>query len=197
MRVINHKSALYMALGIVAASFLFRWFIGEQQWSFSYIIESVTTSVTATTFIYGLFRKWLWKMKIFRKWLVIIPNLNGRWKGELRSSWINKETNEKYYTEDVEFSIKQSLTHISCVMKTPQMKSSSMIAQIVIDEENQKYQLVYSYQSEPNQNLQKESRIHFGTAKLDMNDQYDVSELQGLYWTNRETDGVLHLERID
>ena len=98
---------------------------------------------------------------------------------------------------DIHSDIRMIYTHISCVMKTPQMKSSSMIAQIVIDEENQKYQLVYSYQSEPNQNLQKESRIHFGTAKLDMNDQYDVSELKGLYWTNRETDGMLHLERID
>ena len=152
-------------------------------------------SVTINTFISLVFIKWGWKFKVFRGWLVLVPNLNGEWKGALRSSWIDPEKLEPYYTDDVCLNIKQTLFSISCVMTTAQMSSYSITANILIDNENQKKQLIYSYQSEPKQDLQEHSRIHYGTTKLDLDDIKTPKKLTGSYWTSRETSGVLSLEK--
>ncbi len=34
--------------------------------------------------LWELFKKWLWKLPLFRRWLVMIPNLDGHWEGTLR-----------------------------------------------------------------------------------------------------------------
>ena len=195
MKTVNLKNALKIVLAISVLCFVVKWLLSDRSISFTYILNSFNLSVTINTFISLVFIKWGWKFKVFRGWLVLVPNLNGLWKGSLRSSWIDPVKLEPYYTDDVCLNIRQTLFSISCVMTTAQMSSYSITANILIDNENQRKQLIYSYQSEPKQDLQGHSRIHYGTTKLDLNDVVNPTELSGSYWTNRETSGVLLLEK--
>ena len=131
----------------------------------------------------------MWKLKIFQKWLVLIPDLNGVWKGGLDSDWVNPETNEKLPTIPANLTIKQTLFKISCVLETKESSSCSLIANFVIDLDNQKSQLVYTYQNDPKQTIQDRSRIHYGTTILNIKKKNNGMLLEGIYWTGRNTSG--------
>jgi hypothetical protein len=36
--------------------------------------------------------KWLWRLPIFRGWLVTVPYIQGTWYGDLQSTWVNPTT---------------------------------------------------------------------------------------------------------
>lgn len=80
-------------------------------------------------------------------------------------------------------------------MKTNEMTSRSVSADFIIDTDNQKQQLVYTYQSIPIQTVQYWSPIHFGTVLFDLDSLYQTSKLEGNYWTGRNTAGYIKLER--
>jgi hypothetical protein len=151
-------------------------------------------SITAITIVVLLFKKYLWKCKILKRWLVLVPNLNGIWKGVIHSNWINLEREEKDSTIETTLSIKQSLFHISCIMKSNEMKSNSITANFIIDESNQILKLSYVYISEPNQNIRDRSQIHYGTIMFDiLQSENNKIELKGNYWTDRKTIGTINL----
>ena len=119
----------------------------------------------------------------------MIPDLNGVWKGGRDSDWVNPETNEKLPTIPAKLTIKQTLFNISCVLETKESSSRSLIANFVIDSDNQKSQLVYTYQNDPHQTIQDRSRIHYGTAILNIKKKNNGMLLEGIYWTGRNTSG--------
>ena len=43
----------------------------------------ISTGISATAIITVLFVSWAWRWRIFRGWLVPIPNLNGEWEGKI------------------------------------------------------------------------------------------------------------------
>ena len=108
---------------------------------------------------------------------------------------VNPETKEKLEPIKAELTIKQSLFHISCIMKTTEMKSQSITAGFNIVPDDQVYQMVYTYMSIPKQNIQERSRIHYGTIIFDMQNNCDCNEMTGNYWTGRNTNGFIRMEK--
>ena len=149
--------------------------------------------VSLDLLIIALFVKWGWRFNIFRGWLVPFPNLNGTWVGSIYSDWVNPETGEKPEPIPVMLTIKQSFFHISCVMHTGEMNSSSYSEGFVIDADRQIKLLAYSYTSRPRVSLSERSTPHDGTAVFQIIE-YPSKKLKGRYWTERMTKGEIILE---
>lgn len=195
MKTINWKYAIYFIIGIFVIIFLFGYWGKEETNIFPILASAFSKTITISTLLSTLFCTYFWKCKIFRNWLVLIPNINGKWVGEIESTWIDPSTNKPLAPIDAELTIRQSLFSISCVMKTGEMVSRSCSANLTINSENQISQLVYTYLSTPKQTLQENSRIHYGTALLDLEGGYDVILMSGMYWTGRNTSGNICLTR--
>lgn len=196
MKTINWRNALYIILILSAVITTINWSISGRTLGFEFIIDSISLSVACVSIICAIFCTVLWKLPVFRKWLVLIPDLNGKWDGLIESDWINPGTNVGEAPIKAELNIKQSLFKISCVMKTGDMRSDSISADFNIDDANQKYQLVYIYMSIPKQNSQVGSPIHYGSMMFDFEDNYNVEKMSGNYWTGRKTCGHVSVERI-
>lgn len=157
-------------------------------------LKPIPTVVSLETILVFIFVKWIWKFKIFYSWLVPFPDLNGSWKGIIKSNWIDDKTGKKPDPIPALLTIKQSFTNISCVMRTEEMTSYSFISGFLIDKENQIFRLVYSYDSIPRQIVKQQSPQHYGTISLDIINNHGKKELIGDYWTGRRTTGTVELE---
>ncbi len=60
-------------------------------------IKLLPDVVTVFVVICFMFTKWLWRWKMFRGWIVLVPDIQGTWSGELQSTWINPSTNKEYH----------------------------------------------------------------------------------------------------
>jgi hypothetical protein len=161
-----------------------------------FVIDSIGLSVSVLTVITLFFCFKIWKYKYFRRWLVKVPDLNGKWSGTIESDWINPTTGCVPEPIPTELIIKQSLFKISCVMKTNEMMSRSISCDFRIDKGNQIFQLSYIYESVPKQNIQERSPLHQGTMIFDFDDCKDVNELIGNYWTGRKTCGHVIVKKV-
>lgn len=195
MNAIKWNRALYMLLGIVALTSVVKWFVGEQQFTFKFIMDCIGTSATVITAISCVFCKTAWKWGIFRNWLIMVPDLNGAWEGVLESDWIDPDTNEKIAPINATLTIRQTLFRVSCVLVTGESSSRSISSEFIIDPDSETCKLVYTYQSDPNQILQDRSRIHYGTAVLNVKGTPANKLLDGDYWTGRRTSGHMNFHR--
>lgn len=190
MKTINTKIMTYVLVGLVVVTVLITYTLNDSTIDLNFCIECITKSVTVVSIFLFLFSTILWKMRIFQRWLVLIPNLNGIWEGEIQSDWIDPNTNEKIPPIEATLIIKQSLFHVSCIMKTDEMTSRSMAYGFNLDPDNQLTQLSYTYISTPLQTIQEKSRIHYGSVLFDI----EEKELNGNYWTGRKTTGIIKMK---
>ena len=136
----------------------------------------------------SLFISFAWKWKIFRGWLIPIPNISGKWEGTLVST---------YTTPPMEIQtsvcIKQTFFHTIVKIQTGESSSISKCASFDIDTDRDIKQLYYSYVNKPKAEVRHRSEIHYGTTLLEISD--DNQTLTGEYWTSRKTTGSLHLHK--
>lgn len=134
------------------------------------------------------FEKWLWKIKILHTWLVPVPNLNGKWQGNIHYYW-----DGEYRDKPTEVKIQQTFLHIQVKIKTDESWSNSICSSFDIDEAKGIRQLIYSYLNVPKASVRDRSQIHYGTASLYISD--DTNTLEGNYWTDRKSQGELKFSR--
>jgi hypothetical protein len=151
--------------------------------------------VGAITLIVTLFNKYAWSWIIFRGWYVKRPDLRGTWEVELKSSWINPETNEPIPPITAYATIRQSLTSLSFRLMTLESRSVLIAHSIESQEEDSLFKLVGVYRNEPKIELQGDrSEIHHGSFSLEIHGS-PVVELEGHYWTDRGTKGSMKLTK--
>lgn len=188
----NIKYFAYAIIGLALATFLVL-FVATQDMSnidFKKVLSLISTTITINTIIWGIFIKWLWKWRIFYPWLVPFPNLSGEWSGTILSNWKEKQLDPI----ETEVSINQTFFHIQVKIKTGESKSNSIGATFDIDKERGISQLIYSYMNTPKSGVRHRSEIHYGTTTLSF-EGFNVVNLEGEYWTSRETTGEIHLKR--
>ena len=195
MNAIKWNRALYMLLGIAALTSMIKWFVGDQQFTFKFVMDCIGTSSTVITVISCVFCQTAWKWEIFRNWLIVVPDLSGVWEGVLESDWIDPDTNKKIAPIKAMLVIRQTLFRVSCLLTTGESSSRSITSEFIIDMDSQTCKLVYTYQSDPSQILQHKSRIHYGTAVLNIKDTPTNKLLDGNYWTGRCTSGHMIFQR--
>lgn len=187
MKNIKSSVAFNILAGLVIVTCVIKYFVApSEKVDFTSIFDYFSTSVTVCSIVSYLFCSYFWKWKIFKGWFVQIPDLNGLWRGTLNSTWEGSKTIK------VNLKIKQSLFKISCVMFTDESKSESIACDYIIDEDNQKNKLTYTYLNTPDSTVRERSPIHHGSVILDIGD----NTLTGNYWTDRKTTGCLKLNRI-
>ena len=148
-------------------------------------LKEIPTAAGYVGTIVFLFAQWGWRIPIFRGWLVLVPDLNGTWKGKLTSTWIDPKTQKSVPPIDGYLVIRQSLIKISCVLLTKESKSSSRAATILIDEDHQSKVLEFTYSNAPRVSVQYRSTAHDGATVLDIVTK-PKRKLIGKYWTDRE-----------
>ena len=195
MKHLNSKAYIWILIGLSVLFYLgyiFLFPITEK--TLLNFIKPITTVVTLDTIFAFIFSKWIWKINLLHDWLVPFPDLNGTWKGVIKSTWKDPETGNSPPPIPVILTIKQSFSHISCVMRTQEMTSYSFSSDFVIDKDNQVLRLVYSYDSIPKQIIKNRSPQHLGTILFDILLNEKNKELTGNYWTARQTTGSIELE---
>jgi hypothetical protein len=143
-------------------------------------------------FLYWVFNKFLWRIKILRK-LLLVPDLNGKWTVE--GSTALKNGKEAAYSWNGVFTVTQSWTRILIHLKAGLSASKSVSASIH-HEDNVGYRLLYQFENEPNAN-QPELKKHSGSAEL----LFDLESItaEGHYYTDqhRNTVGIMKLRKIE
>ncbi|MGL5980683.1 MAG: hypothetical protein ACRCZY_07405 [Phocaeicola sp.] len=148
--------------------------------------EDIATTTTIVTLISTLFVSWAWKWGIFQGWFVPFPCLSGKWSGLIKSTY-NSDSN----TIPVDVIIKHKFFSIQIQIKTNESSSNSTCGSFDIEEYRGLKQLIYTYQNNPKAAIRERSEIHYGTARLEINE--DASVLEGEYWTSRKTTGDIRL----
>lgn len=153
------------------------------------IAKSTPWTITIYAFLHFIFIKWIWRWQILNDWFIKIPNLQGTWSGNLISTWINPETEQKLPPIPAILVIKQDLNKIYCYLHTKESSSYSTAAEIHQDSGDILY-LSYNYTNEPRASVRERSEIHHGAATLKIIKNKPCL-LEGEYWTSRKTTGEM------
>ena len=137
-----------------------------------------------------------WKWKILN-WLVDIPNLNGRYTGELSSSY--KDSNGMPVKKKIAIEISQnaSALHISAYSyddESGQTSAADSILSEIVKEKNGFFKIYYIYANDP-ATMQPELRKHGGVTILKYHP--EDKELEGEYYNQRGNQGVIKSIYID
>ncbi len=111
--------------------------------------------------LYTLFDKYLWRNSFVCKLgLVRIPNLMGRWRGYLITSF-----DGHVKRHELIINIFQSWTQVSVFLTTATSMSRSCAAVIQVDDP-EGVALIYQYENQPLADAMKTMHMHYGTAML-------------------------------
>ncbi|MCB9352085.1 MAG: hypothetical protein H6573_32020 [Lewinellaceae bacterium] len=140
-----------------------------------------------------LINEYWWK-NWWMNWLVNIPDLNGRYSGELISSYQGEDG--KPVMKDCVMEIKQNASSIHiCTYYADkgtnvQNSMSYSVAEEVVKEKNGSFTLYYLFTNEPD-NMNEALRKHDGTAKFTY--LADKRELVGEYYNHRLNKGAMRV----
>ena len=126
--------------------------------------------------LHWLFDRYVWKLGLLRKLkLIQLPDLNGRWIGEVKSSY-----SQDGRAHSVSVVILQRWSKIFVRLESEQSRSRSITASLrTVDLPNP--ELSYQYVNEPRSNAPGTMEMHRGTATLETTG----SGLEGDYYTGR------------
>ena len=143
--------------------------------------------------LYELFDKKLWKMKIFQKTCVKIPNLNGKWRGTYHSNYKGGKIG------DANLEIQQTWTKISIISHHKESNSYSRVASILLDT-NKGINIVFQYENITNEKSSKTMHNHRGYSDLIYKKENNEENLQGDYTgdqINRKAAGYVTYTKIN
>ena len=151
---------LLLALLAIALAWASSKFLATAHLSVPWWVDA-PSSIAFYGALYALFDRYLWRNSLVHKLrLVRVPNLTGRWRGYLVTSFDGHATRH-----DLIIHIFQSWTQIVVYLTTPTSMSSSCTAVIQVDDPEGAV-LVYQYQNQPLAYAMKTMHMHCGTAML-------------------------------
>jgi hypothetical protein len=194
MDVIKREWQIYICLGLMLAIWVVILRATGTPLSINWeALKKLPDAVTVFVLISFLFTKWLWRWRMFRGWLVRIPDLEGTWDGQFQSTWKNPTTNEGIPSRRMILVIRQTISSVSCTVFTKESESYSRAAQVVVEDESGSVTISYNYTNRSNPTLRVGSAIHDGAAHLRFISKPE-RKLQGEYWTGRCTTGHMDLK---
>ena len=190
--MVEHNIKRYVCAIIVVFIFFFLFVCAVKQTlptGFIDLVRTISSAISITAIIATVFVSWAWKFRVFRGWLVLVPNLNGDWKGCIKYNYEGKNTSHK-----IDVHIRQTFTSIIVDLRTNESMSKNFCGSFNIDKIRGEKQLIYSYFNEPDVQYKDRSPMHYGTTKLDISQ--DNKTMKGKYWTDRGTTGSISLKKI-
>lgn len=147
-----------------------------------------SAAVLVAMVVLGIWEHRLWRLPVAQKIPRVPRDIRGTWKGSLESFWKDPATGEPPAAKTVYLVVRQSASNVSVVLLTNESRSTSSLTTICDD--GVVTSLEYMYLNRPDSRLEHRSRIHHGSASLDITGR-PASRLRGRYWTNRDSRGEL------
>lgn len=176
----NITSFLTKGLWVVILIFLIRCVISMPTSAYD-CIGYAGEAISGSLIVLGLYERIIWKYNPFEK----LPSIAGKYSGNIEYSY-----NGKYEKKKASIIIKQSLLTAHVQITTNEIVSSTITSNVVF--ENNEYVLYYTYITNPKSKYSKENPIQYGTCRVIMK---NCNELQGVYWTTRQTIGDITLKK--
>lgn len=179
------KAIIYTAVAIWAMVLL----VTGQKLT-SDLLRPLSTVTSMVVLLSIAFELWLWKLPFLHGWLVKRPVIEGTWRAELHSNWKDASGAiippiEGYVV------IRQTFLNLSLRLLTKESSSYLVGTEIVCSVDGQ-YCVSGVYRNEPRYLERDHSEIHYGAVWLQVIDTA-TKMLQGHYWTDRNTAGVMCL----
>jgi hypothetical protein len=156
-------------------------------------LQYLSTAIVVVLYAVMLFDLWLWKLRILHGWFVKRPVVDGSWKVELRSHWIDPTTGAGVGPVNGYAVIRQTLSTLSLRLLTAESNSELVGTEIVCSVDGL-YCISGVYRNEPRYEVRERSPIHYGAVWLRIIDE-PSQRLVGHYWTDRKTGGEMELSR--
>lgn len=169
-------SLLIFSLALVLFSIVDVKSVGSLLIDYAYIIAP-------TSLLWILVDRYLWHTKLFqsiRKSTNIPPDLRGRWEGTLENEMSNET--QKFVIE-----VKQTLTSLNVFSYSSIASSISILPEIAISENEDKFILCYFWEGKMNSSIKAihhVERFH-GYTILNLNEYEKPKAMTGYYFTNR------------
>jgi len=117
------------------------------------------------------------------------PRIHGTWVGSAQTNWQDPRTGVIPGPIPMMLTVKQSLTRVSCTIRTVESTSYSSCEQFD-HKPSGDYELRYFYSNIPNLDVKERSPDHQGSTMLYVKQSPDLV-LEGSYLTHRDTKGTL------
>lgn len=195
MKNIRHEIALWVQAALFIGLWMMLVHLSEPKPAISL---AALAKIPDVVFIYGvlylIFIKWLWRLPAFKGWLIPFPDLEGTWKGTIKSTWVDPSTGRPPEPIPMILVIRQTFSTLSCTMHTKESSSFSTAASLHIDDDSDAKSISYVYTNTPFVSVRDRSVVHDGAAILRVITKPEL-RLQGEYWTNRKSTGEMLLTR--
>jgi len=165
------------------------WLSGGQlhsQW-----LRFYSAAVFVATVALSMWEAVIWRLPPVQRMQGVPRNVRGTWRGTLTSLWIDPETGMSPPPKTAYLVIRQRASSVSVTLLTDESRSSSFMGQV--DAIDGTTTLSYSYRNRPSPSVEHRSRIHHGSALLDVSG-LPAASLVGRYWTDRNSRGELLFE---
>lgn len=155
-------------------------------WTAAQVMYKVPGKLVA---IIWLFDRIMWRWPGIHPWLIARPDLEGTWKGELVSDYVDPQTGAKIPPKEVFLVVRETLTTIHASLLTDQ-SSSKLLGGSLNAAADGSFELLGTYRNTPDFAHQATSRTHLGGIALAVRGGVPYL-LEGHYWTDRGTSGTL------
>ncbi|MBD3584025.1 Cap15 family cyclic dinucleotide receptor domain-containing protein [Flavobacterium selenitireducens] len=157
----------------------------------------IFSTVTILTGVLLLIDRFLWRFSLFN-WLIDVPNLNGRYEGELTSSFIDPSTNLPTVKKCV-MEISQNASKICVhsyygdIATNNQTSQGFSLSEEIVKNNNGIFEVFYIFSNTPNA-LINQLHHHLGTSNL----KYfpDIKVLEGEYFNQRGLKGTIKVSFV-
>ncbi|MEU2689527.1 hypothetical protein ABZ654_37785 [Streptomyces hygroscopicus] len=139
--------------------------------------------------VFALWERFIWKWKVVR-YFTGVPLVNGTWRGHIVSSYIRPDGSGVPSIPTALY-ISQSASKVTVTLFTGESKSVSETAKTLRDPDG-RWRLSWQYVNTPRPGVRDRSERHRGAAEVFIGSQSGEG-LEGSYFTDRRTDGELHL----
>jgi hypothetical protein len=155
------------------------------------LLKPFSWVVTVVAFAWEGFDRWAWRWKLLHPWFVARPDLQGTWKGELRSDWNAPGSGGAMPSVEAYMVVRQTYSTIDLRLFTAESASDVLAAHVVEDAVGL-HTVAATYRNVPRMLRRSQSPMHYGAVLLQVRGDPAVS-LDGAYWTDRGTKGEIDL----
>ncbi len=153
------------------------------------IFSPFTYAVSCLMGLLFVFDGWLWKWTPFAEALGARRNIDGTWRAQLQTNWVNPQTMQTPGPIEAFFVIRQTFSSVSVRMFTAESESVAVVSTIEKAEDGVS-NLINVYRNTPKQGVRSRSEIHHGALTLRL-EGTPPTGLRGEYWTERGTKGSI------
>lgn len=183
----NRRILIQVVAGVVLAVFAVGiWTTGGEVrlgW-----LRFYSVAVLAAVVVIATWEHICWHWPLFQKLPSVPRDIRGTWRGTLTSLWRDPATLEPPPPKTVFLVVRQTASTVSAVLLADESRSASTFGRVTA--EGATPTLEYMYLNRPDSRVEHRSRMHHGSAVLDISGR-PAARLRGTYWTTRDSRGEL------